>query len=139
MLLQVRTAKMLFVSGFLHRFFEVFHRHGVSVDVVATSEVSVSVTIDEGEELDELLVELRELGDVTIARGKGVLAVVGAGIGDGGEAMGKALGALAGVRVHLVSLSAAGINLSVVIDAAETAPAMCRLHEAFFGEGATTR
>ena len=132
-LLQVRTAKMLLVPGFLRRFFEVFERHGVSVDVVATSEVSVSVTIDESEELDQLLVALRELGDVTIARGKGVLAVVGAGIGDGGEAMGKALGALAGVRVHLVSLSAAGINLSVVVDAAETAPAMCRLHEAFFG------
>ena len=47
--------------------------------------------------------------------------------------MGRALGALAGVRVHLVSLSAAGINLSVVVDAAETAPAMARLHETFFG------
>jgi aspartokinase len=65
-----------------------------------------------------------------------VLAVVGAGIGDGGEAMGKALGALAGVRVHLVSLSAAGINLSVVIDESETTAAMCRLHETFFGTGA---
>ena len=136
-LLQVRTARMLHAAGFLRRFFDVFERHGVSVDVVATSEVSVSVTIDESEELDELLVGLRELGDVTIARGKGVLAVVGAGIGDGGEAMGKALGALAGIRVHLVSLSAAGINLSVVVDASETAAAMCRLHDAFFGTGAT--
>ena len=135
-LLQVRTARMLHAAGFLRRFFDVFERHGVSVDVVATSEVSVSVTIDESEELDELLVGLRELGDVTIARGKGVLAVVGAGIGDGGEAMGKALGALAGIRVHLVSLSAAGINLSVVVDESETAAAMCRLHDAFFGSAA---
>jgi aspartate kinase len=131
-LVQMRTAKMLLVPGFLRRFFEVFERYGVSVDVVATSEVSVSVTIDESEDLDRLLVALRELGDVTIARGKGVLAVVGAGIGDGGEAMGRALGALAGVRVHLVSLSAAGINLSVVIDESETADAMRRLHSAFF-------
>jgi aspartate kinase len=136
-LLQVRTAKMLLASGFLRRFFAVFDEHRVSVDVVATSEVSVSVTIDEGEELDDLLVALRELGDVTIERGKGVIAVVGAGIGDGGEAMGRALGALAGVRVHLVSLSAAGINLSVVVDATETPAAMCRLHETFFGAGAT--
>ena len=137
-LLQMRTARMLLVPGFLRRFFEVFERKGVSVDVVATSEVSVSVTIDEGADLDDLLVELRELGDLTIARGKGVLAVVGAGIGDGGEAMGRALGALAGVRVHLVSLSAAGINLSVVIDEAETPAAMCRLHETFFGAAAAT-
>ena len=137
-LIQMRTAKMLLVPGFLRRFFEVFERHGVSVDVVATSEVSVSVTIDESEDLDSLLVALRELGDVTIARGKGVLAVVGAGIGDGGEAMGRALGALAGVRVHLVSLSAAGINLSVVIDESETADAMRRLHAAFFDDRAQT-
>ncbi|HEX2779473.1 MAG TPA: lysine-sensitive aspartokinase 3 [Gemmatimonadaceae bacterium] len=135
-LLQLRTPRMLLTHGFLRRFFEVFERHGISVDVVATSEVSVSVTIDEGEELEQLLVDLRELGDVTFARDKGVLAVVGAGIGDGGEAMGRALGALAGVRVHLVSLSAAGINLSVVIDAAETAAAMSKLHDTFFGEGA---
>jgi aspartate kinase len=136
-LVQMRTAKMLLVPGFLRRFFEVFERHGVSVDVVATSEVSVSVTIDESEDLDRLLVALRELGDVTIARGKGVIAVVGAGIGDGGEAMGRALGALSGVRVHLVSLSAAGINLSVVIDETETADATRRLHSAFFsGEAA---
>jgi aspartate kinase len=137
-LVQMRTAKMLLVPGFLRRFFEVFERHGVSVDVVATSEVSVSVTIDESEDLDRLLVALRELGDVTIARGKGVVAVVGAGIGDGGEAMGKALGALAGVRVHLVSLSAAGINLSVVIDESETPDAMRRLHAAFFTGGSAT-
>lgn len=136
-LLQVRTAKMLLVPGFLRRFFDVFERKGVSVDVVATSEISVSVTIDETDDLDDLLVELRELGDVSAARGKGVIAVVGAGIGDGGEAMGKALGALAGVRVHLVSLSAAGINLSVVVDEAETPSAMRRLHETFFGTGAS--
>ncbi|HEX8848907.1 MAG TPA: lysine-sensitive aspartokinase 3 [Gemmatimonadaceae bacterium] len=135
-LLQLRTPRMLLTHGFLRRFFEIFERHGISVDVVATSEVSVSVTIDEGEDLEELLVDLRELGDVTIAREKGVLAVVGAGIGDGGEAMGRALGALAGVKIHLLSLSAAGINLSVVLDAAETSPAMAKLHDAFFGEGA---
>ena len=63
MLLQIRTAKMLLVPGFLRRFFEVFERKGVSVDVVATSEISVSVTIDEGADLDDLLVELRDEQD----------------------------------------------------------------------------
>jgi aspartokinase len=70
---------------------------------------------------------------VTVSRDKGVLAVVGAGLGDGGEAMGRALAALAGVRVHLLSLSAAGINMSVVVDGEQTAPAMRKLHDAFFG------
>jgi len=132
-LIQLRTPRMLLTHGFLRRFFEVFERHKVSVDIVATSEVSVSVTIDDATELEDLLIDLRELGDVTVSRDKGVLAVVGAGLGDGGEAMGRALAALAGVRVHLLSLSAAGINMSVVVDGEQTAPAMRMLHDAFFG------
>ena len=136
-LIQLRTPRMLLTHGFLRRFFEVFERHKVSVDIVATSEVSVSVTIDDGTELQELLIDLRELGDVTVSRDKGVLAVVGAGLGDGGEAMGRALAALAGVRVHLLSLSAAGINMSIVVDGEQTAPAMRMLHDAFFGEPVT--
>jgi aspartate kinase len=132
-LIRLGTPRMLLTHGFLRRFFEVFERHKVSVDIVATSEVSVSVTIDDATELQELLVDLRELGDVTVSRDKGVLAVVGAGLGDGGEAMGRALSALGGVRIHLVSLSAAGINLSIVVDGEHTAHCMRQLHEAFFG------
>ncbi|HEX2718246.1 MAG TPA: lysine-sensitive aspartokinase 3 [Gemmatimonadaceae bacterium] len=132
-LLQIRTPRMLLTHGFMRRVFDVFERHRISVDVVATSEVSVAVTFDDAADLDELLVDLRELGDVSLARGKGVLAVVGAAIGDDPVAMGRALAGLEGMRVHLVSLSAAGINLSIVVDAENTAPAMKRLHEAFFG------
>ena len=135
-LVQLQTPRMLLTHGFLRRFFEVFERRRVSVDVVATSEVSVSVTVDGTDELDELVVELRALGNVSLSRDKGVLAVVGAGLGDSGEAMGRALAALAGVRIHLLSLSAAGINLSIVVDGDQTWPAMRRLHDAFFGEGA---
>ena len=133
-LLQLKTPRMLLTHGFLRRVFDIFERHRISVDVVATSEVSVSVTFDDAPELDELLVDLRELGDVSIARGKGVLAIVGGGIGDEAEAMGRALAALAGMRLHLVSLSAAGINLTVVVDAEQTGPAMRRLHDTFFGD-----
>jgi aspartate kinase len=132
-LVQLATPRMLLTHGFLRRFFEIFERHKVSVDIVATSEVSVSVTIDDASELTELLIDLRELGDVTVSRDRGVLAVVGAGLGDGGEAMGRALAALAGIRIHLLSLSAAGINMSVVIDGEQTAPAMRKLHDTFFG------
>jgi aspartate kinase len=124
---------MLLTHGFLRKFFEVFERHKVSVDIVATSEVSVSVTIEDVAQLQDMLVDLRELGDVTVSRDKGVLAVVGAGLGDGGEAMGRALAALAGIRIHLLSLSAAGINLSVVVDGEQTVPSVRKLHDAFFG------
>ena len=130
---KVTAARMLLAHGFLRRVFEIFDRHKTSVDVVATSEVSVSVTIDDSSHLDSLLVELRDLGDVSIERNRGIIAIVGAGICDAGGAMGRALMALGEVRIHMMSLSATGINLTVIVDADAVKPAMRRLHKEFFG------
>jgi aspartate kinase len=131
---RVTAARMLFAHGFLRKVFEIFERHQMSVDVVATSEISVSVTIDNPARLDELVVDLRALGDVSIERNRGIIAIVGAGIGDAGGAMGRALIALGDTRVHMMSLSATGINLTVIVDADCVAPAIKRLHAEFFGE-----
>jgi aspartate kinase len=129
---RVTAARMLLAHGFLRRVFEIFERHKTSVDVVATSEVSVSVTIDDASRLDSLLVDLRDLGDVSIERNRGIIAIVGAGICDAGGAMGRALMVLADVHIHMMSLSATGINLTVIVDAGDVNPAMRRLHDEFF-------
>jgi aspartate kinase len=134
---RVRSPKMLFAHGFVRTVFEVFARHRVSVDVVATSEVSISVTVDEGAGLEELIVDLAQLGDVSIERNRGIVALVGASLSDDGGAMARALTAIGAVRVHMLSLSATGINLTIIIDGDEVAPAMRRLHEAFFEEKAS--
>ncbi len=131
--IRVSAARMLLAHGFLRRVFEIFERHQTSVDVVATSEVSVSVTIDDPAHLDALLVDLRDLGDVAIERKRGIIAIVGSGISDAGGAMGKALMALGDVKIHMMSLSATGINLTVIVDEDSVKPAMQRLHEEFFG------
>ena len=132
-IIKVTAARMLLAHGFLRRVFEIFERHKTSVDVVATSEVSVSVTIDDASRLDSLLVDLRDLGDVAIERNRGIIAIVGAGICDAGGAMGRALMALGEVQIHMMSLSASGINLTVIVDADAVHPAMQRLHTEFFG------
>jgi aspartate kinase len=131
-IVKVTAARMLLAHGFLRRVFEIFERHKTSVDVVATSEVSVSVTIDDAARLDSLLVDLRDLGDVAIERNRGIIAIVGAGICDAGGAMGRALMALGDVEIHMMSLSASGINLTVIVDADAVHPAMQRLHTEFF-------
>ncbi len=136
-LIRVSAPRMLFAHGFLRRVFEIFERHETSIDVVATSEVSVSVTIDDAAHLDALLVDLRALGDVSIERNRGIIAVVGAGICDAGGAMGRALIALGETKVHMMSLSATGINLTVIVDGDEVKPAIDRLHREFFGEAAS--
>ena len=135
-LIRLRTPRMLLTEGFMRTTFDVFHRHRASVDVVATSEVSVSLTIDDASRLDALLPDLRELGDVSIERSRGIVAVVGADLSAGGEHMARALRALSDTPVHMLSLSATGINLTMVVDGEHVAPVMRRLHEEFFGDGA---
>ena len=135
-LIRLRTPRMLLSEGFLRTTFDVFHRHRASVDVVATSEVSVSLTIDDASRLDALLPDLRELGDVAIERNRGIVAVVGAALSAGGQHMARALGALRDTPIHMLSLSATGINLTIVVDGEQVSPVMRRLHEEFFRDGA---
>lgn len=130
---KVAAAKMLFARGFLRRVFDIFERNGVSVDVVATSEVSVSVTVDDPSGLESLIVELAALGDVSVERDRAIVAVVGAAISDDSRAMGQAVGALAGIKIHMMSLSATGINLTIIVDGDQLNTALERLHAQFFG------
>jgi aspartate kinase len=133
-LVKVRSARMLLAEGFMRTLFGVFERHKTSVDVVSTSEVSVSVTIDDASRLETLVVDLRALGDVTIERNRGIVSIVGSGLADGGESMARALLAIGDLRIHMLSLSSSGINLTVVVDGEQVSPAMRRLHDSFFSQ-----
>ena len=133
-LIRVSSPRMLLTEGFMRSLFEVFARHKTSIDVVATSEVSVSVTIDDPSTLPALLPDLRELGDVALERNRGIVAIVGAALREGGAYMSRAMSALGNINVHMLSLSATGINLTVVVDDDQVKPAMQRLHAEFFGK-----
>jgi aspartate kinase len=134
-LLKVRSPRMLLTEGFLRELFTIFERHKTSVDVVATSEVSVSVTIDDATRLEELMVDLRALGDVAVERNRGIVALVGAALSEHADAMSRALAAIGDTRLYMLSLSATGINLTMVLDGDEVNPLMQRLHKAFFEDG----
>jgi aspartate kinase len=131
-MVKVSAPRMLLAKGFLRSVFEIFERHRTSVDVVSTSEVSVSVTLDDAARLDQLVVDLRMLGDVSIERDRAVVAIVGSGIGDHGDCMGRALRALGETHVYMVSLSATGINLTVVVEESAMHQTMRALHAEFF-------
>jgi aspartate kinase len=131
----VRSPRMLLTEGFLRALFAIFERHKISVDVVATSEVSVSVTIDDASRLEELVVELRQLGDVAIERHRGIVALVGAALSESSDAMSRALRVIGNTRLHMLSLSATGINLTMVVDGDEVNSLMQRLHSEFFEKG----
>jgi aspartate kinase len=133
---KLRSSKMLLAHGFLRTIFEVFERHRTSVDVVATSEVEVSLTVDHDERLDAVLADLTSLADVSVERLRGIVAIVGAGLSDDTRSIAQALTALGDIKVHMLSLSSTGINLTVIVEEKDVAPAMRQLHAAFF-PGAT--
>ena len=135
-IIKVRSPRMLLQHGFMRTLFEVFDRHRTSVDVVATSEVSVSVTIDDASQLDSLVVDLSQLGDVSVERNRGIVAIVGAGLSESSEAMSRALASMRSLRIHMLSLSASGINLTMLVDGDQVTEAMRRLHEEFFTDAA---
>jgi aspartate kinase len=135
-IVKVRSSRMLATHGVLRAIFEVFERNRTSIDVVATSEVEVSLTVDDDLHLDAVVAQLRAFGDVGVERGRGIVALVGAGLGESSPAMARALAAVGDARLHMLSLSATGINLTLIVDDDQVAPVMQKLHAAFFGNAA---
>ncbi len=133
-LVNVKSSAMLGSPGVVRGIFSVFERFELSVDVIATSEVSVSVTLDAAAHLDAVLNELRAFGDVTVERGRGIVAIVGSGLGGHTPTMARAFAALGDLRVHMCSLSASAINLTFIVDGEQVHEVMRRLHRAFFEE-----
>jgi aspartate kinase len=133
---KVRSPRMLGSPGFMQAILAVFEQHRTSVDVIATSEVSDSVTVDDAQRLDAIVPQLSALGDVTVERGRGIVALVGAGLGESTPAMARALSALGELRLHMCSLSATGINLTLIVDGEQVHEAVRRLHAAFFESAA---
>ena len=130
----VQSTRMLMAHGFLRRIFEVFDKHGTSVDMVATSEVSVSLTIDNPVRLPAILADLREFADVDAENGQAIVCLVGDKIR---ETPGVAHGmfrALSKVNVRMISQGASRLNMSVVVAEADLRSAVESLHSEFFSE-----
>ena len=135
LVLNVRAARMLGEAGFLARVFDVCARHKVVVDVVTTSEVSISLTALERAPLERAAAELADLGKVEILCDKTILAVVGQHLAHRVGLGARILAAVAeaGVNVHMVSYAYGAINLSMVIDDADIGKAVATLHGELFG------
>jgi aspartate kinase len=131
----IESGRMLGAHGFLKAIFEAFDRHEVSVDVVATAEVSVTVTLAPHPALDDCAAELRKLGTVTVDSHRSVVAVIGEGVKATPGVAGKIFGALSGVNIELISMGASRLNLSMVVKDADRPEALDRIHRVLF-EGA---
>ena len=129
----IASTRMLMAHGFLRRIFETFEKFKTPVDVVTTSEVSVSVTIDDTRRLPEIMAVLSEVADVTREDGMAILCAVGEGLQNDPAFVGRLLDAIGGVPVRMLSQAAARRNITLVIKENDLVPALQRVHERFFG------
>jgi aspartate kinase len=130
--LEIASSRMLMAYGFLRRLFEVFERHRTAVDVVTTSEVSVSVTIDDARRLDEIVEGLSSFAQVRSRREMAIVCAVSEALADDPALAARVLGALAGLPVEMISMGGSRKNVTVVLPESAAAGAMQRLHRAFF-------
>jgi aspartate kinase len=119
--------------GFLRRLFEVFERFRTPVDVVTTSEVSVSVTVDNPRRLDDIVHNLQSFADVASEPDMAIVCVVGENLRADSALFGRAILALDGIPLRLVSQAASRRNITFVMKDADVPEAMHRLHRQFFG------
>ena len=134
--LVLRTTRMFGQSGFLARAFEVLGRHAVDVDMISTSEVSVSLTSGDHERLARAAAELRSsgIGEVELREGKTILVVVGQHLPKRSGIAARILGAVAeaGVNVEMISYGMDSINFTMLIDDADIRRAVAVLHAILF-------
>jgi aspartate kinase len=138
-LVDICSTRMLGAYGFLAEVFKAFAQHKVSVDMIATSEVSISMTLNESETnastRDDLVADLAGLATVRFSVGKAIVSLVSNVSKQSSEVVGRASMALhkAGIEIQMISQGASKFNISVIVEADQAKTAVRVLHKEFFG------
>lgn len=133
-IVDICSTRMLMAYGFLRAIFEVFERYQTPVDMVSTSEVSVSLTVDNPRHLPEIVEELRRIANVSYEGGKAIVCLVGDNIKFTPGVAGKVFKAVEKVNVRMISQGASELNISFVVDENRLKEVVSRLHRTFFRE-----
>lgn len=134
-LINIDSTRMLGAYGFLARVFDIFDDYKKSVDVVSTSEVSVSLTIDNEENISHIVRELKDIADVEITEGKAIICIVGEGMRHTPGIAGRTFTALGKnkVNIEMISQGASEINITFIVDGKDAEKAVRILHEEYYG------
>lgn len=130
--IDITSTRMLMAFGFLRRLFEVFERFRTPVDVVTTSEVSVSVTVDNTRRLDDIIRNLRNFAEVSTEPDMAIVCIVGENLRSDPTLFGRAVNALEKIPLRLVSQAGSRRNITFVMRDADVVSAMNLLHDQFF-------
>ncbi|MEP6923227.1 MAG: aspartate kinase, partial [Pyrinomonadaceae bacterium] len=131
-ILRVTSARMLGSYGFMSALFQIFERYRTVIDVISTSEVSVSLTLDNTTALESIVHELKRLGEVETEEGNAVVCIVGEGLRNTPGVAAKIFATIADINVSLVSHGASSVNFTFVVKEDKVAETIKKLHNAFF-------
>lgn len=129
---QVTSTRMLGAYGFLRALFEVFDEHRTAVDVVTTSEVSVSLSLDDTSSLPQIVAQLERLGTVSVEADRAIVCVVGEGLRSTPGIAARIFSTINDINVSLISQGASRINLTFAVEESRIRETVCRLHKEFF-------
>ncbi len=131
-IVDVVATRMLGAHGYLRAIFEVFDRHRAAVDVVSTSEVSVSLTVDSNEAIPAVAADLEKIADVKYAGRKAIICMVGENIRERPGVASQVFSCIEDINVRMISQGASEINLTFVVDEDDVPEVVRRLHKKFF-------
>jgi aspartate kinase len=132
-LINVSSSRMLLAYGFLRKIFETFEKHQTAVDLIATSEVSVSMTIDNASAVNSIARDLSDIGTVGVESEKSIICLVGQDLWKDTVFLSRVFHCMKSTPVRMISLGSSDINLSLVVPEPNTDDGVRMLHKEFFG------
>ncbi|MCA8829698.1 MULTISPECIES: aspartate kinase [Hymenobacter] len=130
--INVKSSRMLLAHGFLRSLFEIFERYRTSIDMITTSEVAVSLTIDDATRLPQILAELGRFGSVAVDENQSIICLVGNLEQDSHGAANRAFAALKDIPVRMISYGGSPNNISILVSTDDKTRALQALNEGLF-------
>ena len=131
--IKIKSSRMLLAYGFLRKIFEVFEKYRTSIDMVTTSEVAVSVTIDNDAYLNKIIKELEVFGSVEVDTNQTIVSIVGNEITETENVMKKIFETISSIPVRMVSYGGSRHNISLLISRDDKEKALQLLNKGLFG------
>jgi aspartate kinase len=128
----IKSSRMLLAHGFLRKVFEVFEKYKTPIDMVTTSEVAVSVTIDDAKSLDLIVDELKAFGTIEVDKNQSIICVVGNRLIEKEGVLKQVFDSLASVPVRMVSYGGSNNNISILLGTPNKDKALNLLNEGLF-------
>jgi aspartate kinase len=130
---RIKSSRMLLAYGFLRKIFEVFEKYRTPIDMITTSEVAVSLTIDSQQHLDQILRELEPFGEVEVTSGQAIIAIVGNELTQTQDILSRLFASLTTVPVRMVSYGGSMHNISILVPGGSKIQTLQLLNKGLFG------